>query len=265
MSVAKDAASYAENESTDRQRMLFMLLVIVGSYASAVSIVLAYMLIFGGKHELESLPDLVPPKKPRSDEIGWRHNPPRNNVAPGHVLHLGQSRRFGSVKVTPVKVTRGPIKFEHFSGQSGGGREPSPPVLKLWVKFENVSSDQTFAPLDAYLLFTRESVNLGQLIHANSFVAVEADRKQGKLASFIFDMPIHSEFNMVGQKLDREIGPGESVQTFIPSEAEGATLHGDLVFRFQFRKGYNPKSFRGVTTLVDVRFRSDEIKEDGTS
>lgn len=259
--VTQEVAGFAENEFTSRQNFLFLLLIIVGSYASAVTIVLVYMLIRGQSSALESLPDLVPVVG-KNGELSWTYSPPMNDVAPGHVLALGQSRRFGNVKVTPLKVTRGIVQFEHYSGEARLARDPTQPVLKLWVRFENVSHDQTFAPLDRHVLFKRNSINLGQKIQANAFVTVEAERKKGKSLFYIFDMPVLSEFRMVGQNLDRSLQPGESLETFLPSEEEARELNGDLVWRFQFRKGYHPTSRRGVTTLIDVRFNSDEITDE---
>jgi hypothetical protein len=93
-------------------------------------------------------------------------------------------------------------------------------------------------------------------------VATEANRRKGKPLNYIFDLPVFSEFRMVGQNLDRKLGPGESLETFIPSEAEAVKLDGRLVWRIQFRKGYNPKSHRGVLTLVDVQFKDSDIKSD---
>jgi hypothetical protein len=259
--VTQEVAGFVENESASRQKFLFLLLIIVGSYASAVTIVLVYMLIRGQASALESLPDLVPVVG-KNGELSWTYSPPMNDVAPGHVLELGQSRRFGNVKVTPLKVTRGIVQFEHYSGEARLARNPTEPVLKLWVRFENVSRDQTFAPLDPHVLFKRNSINLGQKIQANAFVTREAERKKGKSLFYIFDMPVLSEFRMVGQNLNRSLEPGESVETFIPSEEEARDLNGDLVWRFQFRKGYHPTSKRGVTTLIDVRFNSDQITDE---
>lgn len=260
--VAEDVADFAETEAVSRLRFVTILLIIVGSYASAVTIVLVYMLIFGRTNDLESLPDLRPPTNKNGD-ISWKYNPPANNLAPGHVLTLGQSQRFGSLRVTPLKVTRGPLKFEHYTGQPGLARDPSEPVLKLWVKFENVSSDQTFVPLDPWVLFTRNSIDLGRKIQANGFVAEESKRRTPKPSLFYhYDMPIHSEFRIVGQNLNRELGPGDTVETFIPAEEDAGTLAGGLVWRFQFRKGYNRQSKRGVTTLVDVQFKSGDIKSE---
>jgi hypothetical protein len=261
--VAQEVAGFAESESQSRQKFLFMLLIIVGSYASAVTIVLVYMLIFGRTSNLESLPDLIPEIDKRTGAVKWNYNAPKNDVAPGHVLSLGQSRRFGNVRVTPLKVTRGRIAFEHFTGEARMGRDPSDPVLKLWVKFENASRDQTFAPLDSYVLFTRSRGSLNEPVKANGFLAVESNRKAGKSIFHMFDAPVQSEFRMIGQNLNRKLAPGDSVEMFIPSEEDAQALSGDLVWRFQFRKGYNPASKRGVTTLIDVRFNSKDIINEG--
>jgi hypothetical protein len=263
--VAEEAKSFEDNATASQLKFITLLLIVVGSYASAVTIVLLYMFLFGGTSALESLPDLKPPKTKNGD-ISWQYNPPQNEVAPRHVLSLGQSRRFGSVLVTPVKVTRGVAKFEHYSGKTqeeGFGRGPTGSLLKLWLKFENVSRDQTFAPLDPLLLYTRDVKNLGEFVRANSFVATEANRRKGKSLFFTFEMPIHSEFRMVGQNLDKELAPGETVTSFVPSDEEASNLKGDLVWRIQFRKGYNRTSYRGVTTLIDVRFNSSDIVADG--
>jgi CRISPR/Cas system CSM-associated protein Csm4 (group 5 of RAMP superfamily) len=71
-----------------------------------------------------------------------------------------------------------------------------------------------------------------------------------------------SEFRMVGQNLSIDLEPGEKLETFIPSDEEATSLSGDLVWRVQFRKGYNPSSKRGVTTLIDVRFNSRDVKDE---
>ena len=78
----------------------------------------------------------------------------------------------------------------------------------------------------------------------------------------VFSYPAaqNSEWDMVGQNLGKTLAPGESVETFIPSDPEGLEwLSGDLEWRFHLRKGYAP-SGRGVTTLVEVTFGRDEVQ-----
>lgn len=258
--VSETATAHAEEAAASRQKSLMLLLLVVGSYASAITIVLIYILAVGRTHQLESLPDLKPPMK--KGEVSATFYSPKNDLPTGHVLKLGQSERFGSVRVTPVKVTRGPVKFEHYAGKSALERNDTQPLLKLWLKFENVSRDQTFPPLDALLIFKRSTQNLGEKVFANNFLVATENRKLGKSIFHVYDMPTHSEFAMIGHKLDTELPPGETWQTFVPSEEEASELKGDLVWRVQFRKGYHPKSLRGVTTLIDVEFNSQDISNE---
>ena len=65
------------------------------------------------------------------------------------------------------------------------------------------------------------------------------------------------------QHLDEELAPGQVLESFIPTVAEEIeALEGDLVWRVHFRKGYNRKSHRGVTTLIEVLFNSSEIVDE---
>jgi hypothetical protein len=182
-------------------------------------------------------------------------------MPPGHTLQLGETQRFGSVEVTPLRVTRGPLQFEHFSGRPEYQRDASPPVLKLWLRFRNVSADQRFAPLDRVLLLTRNFAEFGADARANNFVAAADEKRRDGRRVLMFDMPINGEYSIIGERLGEEIGPGETLETFLPTSEEGLdSLQDDLVWRVQFRKGYNPDSLRGVTTLIEVEFHSDQIE-----
>lgn len=264
--VSQSVGEYSAEAVEARQKHLTMLLLLVGSYASAVTMALIYLLTFGKTHPLESLPDVKVPVNKKSGDVALTYYSPKNDLAPGHVLKLGQSQRFGSVKVTPVKVTRGAVTFEHGDQKGADVRRPTEPLLKLWLKFENVSTNQTFAPLDPLLMFKRKSSkSFGNPVYANNFVGSTVDRKQGGALLYVYDHPIYSEFVMTGQKLDQPLPPGESWLTFIPSEEEAIQLSGELVWRFHFRKGYHPRSFNGVTTLVDVEFSSQDITDDSAA
>jgi hypothetical protein len=235
-----------------------LVVILVFSYASAVTLLCGY-LIWTRPSTLD-LPDLEPPKVSSKKVVRLQYLPPDKVVPPSNVLKLGESRRFGSVLVTPLRVTRGPVEFQFYKPEAGETRDPEGPVLKLHLRFDNVSRDQEFIPLDQQLVFTKEPDRKEYgLFKANNFVCNVGDRT--KLAShvFVFDMP-RDNWLMKDQHLDRELRPGESVETFIPTTPEQIeTLEGDLVWRVHFRKGYNPKSFRGVTTLIEVPFRSSDI------
>jgi hypothetical protein len=232
---------------------------IVASYASAVTIVLLYLLLTHRRHQLESLPDLVP--KTFKGSVAIEVPAPQEEVAPGHVLKLGESQRFGSLRVTPVRITRGPIEFDHGFKFEDTTLEPSEPVLKLWLKFENVSRDQTFPPLDSTLVYKRVFKKQGpQRIFTNGFLCAADERRQGGQLYYVYELPELSEFVVVGQDLNRDLPPGDAWETFIPSQEEAVELSGDCVWRVQFRKGYNRRSGRGVTTLIDVPFHTVDIE-----
>ena len=70
---------------------------------------------------------------------------------------------------------------------------------------------------------------------------------------------------MVGQNIGKELAPGESRETYIPAEEVVELADGPWMWPVQFRKGYHPNSFRGVTTLIDVRFEPDAVTDDESS
>jgi hypothetical protein len=239
--------------------LAFLLLL---SYASAVTIGLAYLLITRSadsqqQHQLEDLRDPV-------DEQGTVRIYQRGaELPPGHALTLAGKQRFGNILVEPLRVTEGPIAFEHYSKNVKKKQPPSPPVYKLWLRLTNLSQDQQIAPLDALLLFKRVVNRAGDPV-ANTFLTPAGQAEAGPI---VFNYPAaqDSEWDMVGQDLGRTLGPGESIETYIPSDSEGLPAladAGELTWRFQLRKGYAP-SGRGVTTLVEVNFPASAVaKED---
>jgi hypothetical protein len=238
--------------------------IMTAGYASAVTLALLFVLfVMGGsrQHALESLPDLIPPTD-KSGNIGMKRVPPELDVAPGHVLALGESQRFGNVRVTPIKVTRSRIQFEHAFGKAKLNRQSAEAVLKLRLRFENVSADQEFAPLDATLMYKRIfDSKTGKLLALN-FLGPESDRRAGGPMHHLYDLPEFSEYVLAGQDLSHALKPGESWETYVPS-VEGLTqVDGEWVWRVLFRKGYNPESKRGVTTLIDVRFDGRDVRDE---
>lgn len=235
--------------------------VLLFSYASAVTIALIYLLLTRGgsgpqRHQLEDLRD-------PADEEGTVRIIQRGVDLPlGHTLRLRESRRFGNILVEPLRVTRGPIEFQHFSGNPRKTHPPTPPVLKLWLRLTNVSTDQEIAPLDGLLLYKRALNREGRVV-ANAFVCRAEDVRDGEVI-FTYPASPNSEWDMRGQHLGRVLKPGESLETFIPSDAEGLDrLQGELVWRFQLRKGYAPTG-RGVTTLIQVTFPAAGIESEPT-
>ncbi len=239
--------------------------ILVASYASAVTIALILLwwsLSNVDPHRLESLPDLKPPKK--NGGIALKLAPEDAKMPPGHTLKLGEEQRFGNVLVKPVQVIRGPLEFVHYS-DAKKTRPPTGPVLKLYLRFENVSDKQLIAPLDHDLLLTRhpDDKSLGKF-RANTFVCQAEQKRRDGHRLLVYDLPPTGDWDLKGQNVGRELKPGDSFSTYIASETgDIEKLKGELIWRVHFRKGYSPKGY-GVTTLIEVSFHSDEIKKEKT-
>ncbi len=232
-----------------------LLVVVLASYASAITIALLYLLFHRGASLLESLPD-VPPLQ--EGEL-LRLVPVEAEMPSGHTLALGQSQRFGNIVVTPLRVVREPLAFEHFSGRDDLTKPETEPVIKLWVRFSNVSREQSIAPLDSELLFTRDFRPETGETRANQFVCSLDTKLASGEPMFVYDHSPTDEFDLVDQQLGQVLQPGESYETYIPTTEDALdSLNGELIWRVHFRKGYSPKGF-GVTTVVEVKFDQQSI------
>jgi hypothetical protein len=169
----------------------------------------------------------------------------------------------GNLIITPLRVSRGPLEFKHYDPTSTATREPIPSTLKLWLKFENVSEDQSISPLRS-LLFERDSSDIDNE-RSNTFVCRGSEKKKDGNQLLVYDHNLSGDWNIVGLNFEDEIPPGESIETFIPVTGTGVDgLFGSdesLVWRVHFRKGYSPKRF-GVTTLVEINFDEDDVAFD---
>ena len=241
----------------DRGSCLPVLLLIIGSYASLITIYAIYLTLMGRTHQLESLPDLKTVQQQGGRAVVPR---PENDLPKGHELKIGQSQRYGNIRVTPLRVTRGPIKFVHFTNDPDQKRDPSLDVLKLWLKFENVSAEQTITPIDPTLMYFQKGHS--PVISYNVIFRQEDRKKQDGLFFYNYVRPVESEWQIVGQDANRALLPHENYETFIPSQEQIEDLTGDVIWRVHFRKGYGPQTGNGVTTLIDVRFNSNDVVSD---
>lgn len=247
----------ARNDQVTVSKAMFAVLI---SYASAATLGFAYLLYQmktgGGGGGLEALPDPVPAKK-----TGFQWYPPRTVMTAGHNLGIGDEQRFGNIKVTVLKVTRGPIRFRHFSNPKQTRRQTFP-VLKLWLRFENVSDDQEIAPLDDQLLFRRSGNNYTE--YRSSQFVCRADQKSKAKPKIViaYDHVIGSGWDLENLPLEKPLAPHESREYYVPTcEQQLDELTGDLIWRVHIRKGYSA-SGNGVTTLFEVHFDSDDIHDE---
>lgn len=249
----------------------------VASYASAVTLAclfLLWQLSRIDEHQLESLPDKVPAMK--DNKIAFQLIPEGASMPPHHTLSLGREPvRFGNLEVSAVKVTREPLEFEYYNGEvPPSDRTPPPatdPVLKLWLEFKNVGKNQIIPPFDVpkgpdgeerSLLYLRvTSAKDPDQVRANNFVAPLDRKEQAGSRVFVYPLNLDDWWELKGQDRLRSLRPGESYTTYVPTDTENLDeLDGKLVWRVQFRKGFNPESMRGVTTLIEVVFDSSDVQ-----
>lgn len=251
---------------------LFYWLVI---YAIFSTICLIYVIVTVRYREadaLENLPDVVPDRlgtliDTSGKYVGNRRRPiaPYDRQMPrGHTLRLGETQQYAHLKVTPLKVTRGPLRFKEGANPFDNG--PPATVLKLWLRFENASADQTFAPLDTAILAQRGRTDKGGMERANNFVARQDARMPADVV-LMFDpsWKTPAGWNLGTADAPRQLAPGESVEVYVPTndydEEQLKTLTGPLVWRLQFRKGIADTG-RGVTTLIEIPFDSQDIQDE---
>ncbi|MFM7159642.1 MAG: hypothetical protein ACKO3P_04620 [Planctomycetaceae bacterium] len=235
------------------------------TYASLVTLLALYLAWQLSRQPARSrldLPDIAPPRAKGSRVTTLFHVLETQRLPMSHVLRLGETRQFGAVEVTPLKVTRGPLRFEYFDKQITRQREPSEEVWQLHVRFRNLSSDLPVIPLDRHLVYTREEdLKRPGRFKANNFVALGEGGGEATPRVPLYDLSPDSDWVVVNQNLDQELPPGGSVEAFLPTESQGLEqLTGPLTWRFHFRKGHNPQSLRGVTTVVEVRFDAGEVE-----
>ena len=258
--VVPAAAASKPEENHDLVTFSKAMFVVLISYASAMTLGFGWLLYQmksgGAGGGLEALPDPVPAKK-----TGFQWYPPRTVMTAGHDLGIGDSQRFGNIKVTVLKVTRGPIQFKHFS-DTKQTRPPTFPVLKLWLRFENVSEDQEIAPLDDQLLFRRSGTNYTQYKSSQFVCRADQKTKPNPKIVIAYDHVSGSGWDLANLPLDKPLAPHESREYYVPTVEQNLDeLTGDLVWRVHIRKGYSARG-NGVTTLFEVHFDSNDIHDE---
>jgi hypothetical protein len=236
----------------------------VNGYAIAITLLMIFCLMTGrlklfGNAALESLPDIRP-----LDSNEFRKVPDGTPVPEGHVLKLGESRRFGDVVLTPVKVTREPLTFEQFQTKAPATTLTTDPVLKLWLRFENRSGSYAFPPFDAGLMSHRTPrFSTDESTIVNSMLNVSSSGTSSPVRVLNFLQTMDNAFVIVGQQSGKVIIPEETLETFIASSEDiqyvTPTAETGYTWRVQFRKGVHESSGHGVTTLVDVLFSESDI------
>ncbi len=201
-------------KKTSSPGKLFLLL---AGYASASTLALLFFIVQYLRqpyHQLESLPDIKPP----ATGISVTLINPDNRVAPLHTLQLNQTRRFGNIEFTPLKVTRGPISI--VQNASNSSSETTEPVLKLLVRFKNVSRIRPLSLwIENWFFFRDRRVSS----RANQFIKWADQLASDTGVINLFELPLQDEVSIANMPLGIALAPGESIETFLPSRPEVST------------------------------------------
>lgn len=242
-------------------RPVFSLIV---GYAVGLTATMLFLLLTGrvalqAVHPLESLPDLRP--LPASE---FRRVPAEAELPEGHVLRLKESRRFGDVRLTPVRVTLEPLEFEGFLTGAIEPQLTTAPTLKLWLRFENVAADYAFPPYDAWLMASRSPPDgTDASTAANSFLTITDPVNATSVRVLNYLQLPDSNFHIRGQNAGTVALPGDPVTIFVACDPSGVVPKPrpdmDFTWRIQFRKGVGAGT-SGVTTLIDVQFAGNDVE-----
>lgn len=233
------------DEPAPRGSSLAMML--LASYASAVTLGLIWVLWTGRRVREGPEPDFLPPADTRPDP-GRRADRSHRLIAPPpvaaeHLTTLGKMVRLGLIEATPLSITSGPVALDRGVVQretKSGGDD----ALKLRLRLRNVSTETVIAPLDEAFLRERVSADPDSFIETNG----------GGPSIAMYPLAVESEWSIAGQEI-RELKPGEVLETVVVSAPESrAKTSPEMTWRVRLRTDINH------TDDLGVRFRQDEIK-----
>jgi hypothetical protein len=243
---AKDDAEDEEEDEGPAPRGSSWPFALLASYASAVTIGLIWVL-WGNRVPRESAePDPFPPADNAPDpghraDLSRKLVPP-TPLPPERIAALGQTLRFGSLEVTPLEVSVGPVILRH-AIKKGETRRAGEGALSLRLRLKNIPGESILVPLDEAFLRER-----GRGIH-DSFIETGPTRQID-----MFPLAVVSEWSIVGQEF-RELRPGESYETLVVSapNASDRLAPDEMTWRIRVRTDINQ------TETLGVHFRANDI------
>jgi hypothetical protein len=261
-SITEKNVTRNDSHNPPRVGVPFVVFMLLLFYASIVTLLCVHLYLeswVGNPQELESLPDIVPVIK--DGQTVYHLVPEGRKLPAGHLLSLHESRRFGNIEVTAVKVTYGPVEFEHRQADSHKQNVAGKPAYKLWLEVKNVSTDQTFAPLDRQLLLMKVAdKNHPDRLRSNHFLSAVTDRLNLDEHLLVYNLPKTSNLKFKDHQDDDILKPGVTQTIYIPVEPVASmTTPTEMIWRVQLRKGYHPQTHHGVTTLVEIKFNTRDV------
>jgi hypothetical protein len=219
-------------------------------------------------HPLEMIPDLEgenPGVRQAKKRVSVNFHERQMKDLPDKLrTTLGRTIQIGDLEVTPLSVEFRPIEFVSRRYDPVKSETDS---LVLNLRIKNVSKDSTFYPLDPFFVRRWEEVK-GQTKIGMPFTYLTVGKTRfygGPLRRE--DREEHHE-SIKGQRLDRELQPGESLETFICTNPDDPVKEAveqtsqPMLWRVQVRRGLVQTPNRGelsASAVVGVEFTSDQI------
>jgi len=216
-------------------------LVLVGSYASALTLALAWTLL---GQKVRDRPTARPPaaavEEDRVDpglQAGRsRRVEPPGPISPDRVVAMGKPLRVGSLEVTPIEVRRQDVSLQRTNLEGKiQRRDGGKGAFVLNLRLRNTSADTVFAPLDQAFVRERSTGVVDTFIEA-------ADG--GKI--YPYPLAVESEWSIAGQDF-AELRPGESRVVAVASVPDAPVDdRGTLTWRVRLRTGIDRTDVIGV-------------------
>ena len=208
--------STMDAEAIERAPWLVMLL---ASYASAMTIAVAWLLWHGYSRGAE-----VKATLPSTTRVSWEKRLANQTpIGEGNRVRLGRTITVDSLKFTPVSLTFGPVMLESVRPDGSVERTGGGHCLILAVMLENTSKRESFAPLERSALRHPDS---GE---CESFIALAGSIVES------YPLAISSERSVMGQNFG-SLAPGHHFQTILVSEPDANDrLDGPAIWRVPVR------------------------------
>lgn len=236
--AAADEDEEEDDDYVDEPEGMSLGFVLLMSYASAVTIGLLYVLITGRTLKHSDDADFLPPVDERVDpgqraKFSRKLAPPPP-IKPEHLTTIGKPVRMGSLEVTPLAMTTGPIELKHLINAKEM-RKDGQNALKLRLRFKNISKDLIFAPLDEAFLREREAGV------TDSFIEIPNGRNIE-----LHSLALTSEWEIAGQEF-KELKPGESFESSLVSASDALDHKApEMTWRIRLRTGIDQTDYLGV-------------------
>jgi hypothetical protein len=236
-----------EDEAELDRRPANWVIVLLGSYASAMTVACLW-LWWQGRHRVEASPPDETQVNVRF-ERGFRADrsavlSPPAPIAPNRFTEIGKPLSLAALEFTPLELSQGQVMLRH-RGLDGDleSRDGGEEALVLRVRLKNTSSNQVFAPLDEAFLRQRERGSPDSFVETSGGGRIE-----------LFPLAVESEWSIVGQEF-KELSPGETLETMVVSEPDATTrVSSEMTWRLRLRTSTER------TDTVGVRLHRSDLR-----